>query len=306
MSPLLSRRAFLSGAAALPLAAALPGFSAAQPLNAPFTVGGFTVLPILDGPYAMMPMVFPEADSFEGDRLLEAAGLPKAGPWPQPVNVFAIKKGDRTYLIDAGAGATLGPDLGKAGQRLAAVGVDPAKVEAVLMTHLHADHAGGLITADGQAAFPNAELVLQPEEVAFWTDDGALARQPSAIQPMFGIARKALDAYKGRVRTVAGAGQAVPGISFVPLPGVTPGHAGFLLADGKDQFLFLADTIQFAVLQFPRPGWTTGFDIDPSLAAASRRGILDRLVADGTPATGAHIAERGRILSRNLGYAMAG
>lgn len=304
MPPSLSRRAFLSGAAALPLAATLPRAGLTLPLNAPFTVGAFTVLPILDGPFGLSPVLMPQAESMEGEKLVERAGLPAQGPWPQPVNVFAIKRGEHTYLVDAGAGATLGPDLGKAAERLAAVGVDAAKVEAVLMTHLHADHAGGLMTASGSAFFPNAEIVVQQDEVAFWTDDGAMSRMPTAMEVMFNIARGALTAYKGRVRTVAGAGAAVPGISFVPLPGHTPGHAGLLLADGKDQFLIFADTIHSALLQFPHPSWTVVFDVDQSLAAATRKGILDRLVTDGIPVTGSHIADRGRIVARNMGYAM--
>ncbi len=301
---LLSRRDFLAGAAALPLVAGGLGRAMATPLNAPFSVGAFRIMPILDGPFGLTPALIPDADSVEGEKLVERAGLPKLGPWPQPVNVFAINRGDRFYVVDAGAGATLGPDLGKAAERLAAVGVPPERVNALLMTHLHADHAGGLMKADGTALFPNAELVVQQMEVAFWSDDGAMSRMPTSMEPMFMIARKALEAYKGRVRTVNGSGEAVPGITFVPLPGHTPGHAGFLLADGKEQFLIFADTIHSALLQFPHPAWTVVFDVDASLAAATRRGILDRLVIDKIGVTGSHIPDRGRIIARQAGYVL--
>ncbi|GGF46006.1 MBL fold metallo-hydrolase [Azorhizobium oxalatiphilum] len=304
MPSFLSRRAFLSGAAAVPLLTALPRIAPAAPLNAPFSVGAFTVLPILDGPFGLTREIVPEADSIEGERLVELAGLPKEGPWPVPVNVFAIRRGPRTYVVDAGGGSTMGADLGNAAERLAAVGVDLTKVDAVLMTHLHPDHAGGLFDDKHQAVFPNAELVVQQEEVAFWSDDGSMSRMPSSMEPLFQIARTALGAYQGKVRLVTGMAEAVPGITFIPLPGHTPGHAGLLLSDGNAQFLLFADTIQSALLQFPYPGWTTSFDVDPSLALASRRGILDRLAADGIPVTGSHISERGRIVTRGMGYAM--
>lgn len=306
MPSLLSRRSFLSAAATLPLVAALPPQAHAVPLNAPFAVGGFTVMPLLDGPFGLTAALMPQADSVEGEKLVERVGLPAKGPWPQPVNTFVVQRGERIFMIDAGGGHVLGPDLGKMPERLAAVGVDPAKVEAVLMTHLHADHAGGLMTADGKAFFPNAEIIVQQAEVAFWTDDGARSRAPAGTDAMFAIARAALAAYPGRVRTVNGAITAAPGLTFVPLPGHTPGHAGLMLADGGEQFLFFADVIHSALLQFPNPSWTVLFDVDQGLAAATRRGILDRVAVDKIPVTGAHIPDRGRIEVRNMGYALVG
>ncbi len=303
MSFPLSRRAFLSAAAALPFVG-LPSIGRSAPLNEPFAVGDFTVLPLLDGPFGLTAELMPQADSVEGEKLLERVGLPAKGPWPQPVNAFVVQRGPHTYMIDAGSGETLGPDLGKMPQRLAAVGVDPAKVEAVVMTHLHADHAGGLMTRTGAAFFPNAEIVVQQAEVAFWTDDGARSRAPAAMDPMFAIARAALAPYQGRVRTVVGAGPAVPGLTFVPLPGHTPGHAGLMLADGNQQFLFFGDVIHSALLQFPHPAWTVVFDVDQAQAAATRRGILDRLAADKIAVTGSHIPDRGLIAARNMGYAL--
>ena len=62
-----------------------------------------------------------------------------------------------TVLVDTGAAACFGPTLGRIGDNLRAAGYAPEQVDAVLLTHLHGDHACGL-AANGQMAFPNATV----------------------------------------------------------------------------------------------------------------------------------------------------
>jgi glyoxylase-like metal-dependent hydrolase (beta-lactamase superfamily II) len=45
--------------------------------------------------------------------------------------------------------------------------VDPASIDIVAVSHLHFDHAGGLLTADGGRAFANARVVAQADEWRF-------------------------------------------------------------------------------------------------------------------------------------------
>ena len=71
---------------------------------------------------------------------------------------------------------------------LRAAGFDPATVDVVAMSHLHFDHAGGLLGADGERAFPRASIVAQRAE---W--EMALGRQPAAgrayVQPELRLVR---------------------------------------------------------------------------------------------------------------------
>ena len=58
---------------------------------------------------------------------------------PFDCSIYAIDCGDGVVLIDAGVG--LEPELVEANMRND--GFDPALVKAVVITHTHADHAGG-------------------------------------------------------------------------------------------------------------------------------------------------------------------
>ena len=82
------------------------------------------------------------------DQLL---GGTENGSFYIPVNNFLIRRGGRTILIDAGAGNTMQPTLGKLHDNLRAAGVDPSVVTNIVLTHLHPDHANGLVDDAGAA-----------------------------------------------------------------------------------------------------------------------------------------------------------
>ena len=71
-----------------------------------------------------------------------------------PVNNFLIRRGGKTIMIDAGAGNTMQPTLGKLPDNLRAAGVEPSAVTHIVMTHLHPDHANGLVDDAGLPHYP--------------------------------------------------------------------------------------------------------------------------------------------------------
>ena len=77
-----------------------------------------------------------------------------------PVNNFLIRRDGKTIMIDAGAGNTMQPTLGKLPDNLRAAGVEPGAVTHIVMTHLHPDHANGLVDDAGLPHYPNAEIVV--------------------------------------------------------------------------------------------------------------------------------------------------
>ncbi len=88
------------------------------------------------------------------------------------LNLLLVEAGGKRILVETGTGARMtdkdrdikGVEGGDPAAALRAVGEDPASIDFVVVSHLHYDHAGGMIGADGQPAFPNARYVVQRDE----------------------------------------------------------------------------------------------------------------------------------------------
>ncbi len=211
----------------------------------------------------------------------------RAEPPRLGVNVFLIRGGPGgPVLVDTGASGAMGASLGRMRQGLASIGVEPASIRAVLMTHLHRDHCAGLLDADGAPAFPAAEIVLHQAELDFWTGEPP----PGSDEARFAHARAMIAPYRaaGRVRAIA-SGDAVAGMSIVHLPGHTPGHSGWMLDGGGEALLIWGDVVHMPAVQLAEPGAGTVFDVDGAQAAATRRRTLDMAAADGLLVAGMHL-----------------
>lgn len=275
---------------ARPAAAAAP--QAGQPLPAAHRrrVGRFEVTAFCDGHTGFQHGWITGSDPAGLSELSRRAFLPQ-GPVPTAVNAFAVKAGERLFLIDAGAGRFWDPaNCGRLAAAMAVSGIEPPQVDAVLITHLHADHAGGLLTPEDTARFPNAELLLPEAEAAFWFDPGARARAPERMRAAFDRAAAWVAPYAGRTNRFAPGAAIAPGIEAVALHGHTPGHSGFLIGDGAERLLMVGDLVQVGPFQFPRPDWNTVLDVDPDAARAARRRVLDMAAADRVLVAGSHLA----------------
>lgn len=224
----------------------------------------------------------------EAKALLVAANLP---PIPRmSVNVYVVQDGQRTILIDGGDANSLGTG-GRLPYALSAANIDASQIDAILLTHAHPDHVGGLAAPNGTPIFSNAELILNTEELRFWSDDENFRE---ASDEGRNLALNTFKAYKASTRTATG-GEVLPGITLQPLPGHTPGHSGYLIASGKDSVLIWGDIVHYPDIQIPRPEVTLAFDIDPRLAAETRMRLLDRVATDNTLIGGMHLSFPGFI-----------
>ncbi|NNM71250.1 MBL fold metallo-hydrolase [Enterovirga aerilata] len=269
-------------------------------------VGDIEVIALSDGVQTISPALFPDADPQDLASLAAAAGH-AADPMPVPVNTFLIRADGCSYLVDAGTGPSRGAHLGHVPAALAEAGVTPDEIDVVLMTHMHGDHAGGLLHPSGETAFPSAELWLAEEEAAFWLDPDLPGRVPERMKATLANAVKALDAYRERTTRFSAGREVAPGIRTVPLPGHTPGQTGYLVESRGERLLIWADIIHVAALQFARPHWTVGFDVDGRQAAETRRRIFERAAAENLPVAGMHLPFPGfgRVVGLGEGYAYA-
>lgn len=149
-------------------------------------------------------------------------GDPHDGPMPMDYFVWLARNADRAVVIDIGFTAESGGKRGRRLERcpidsLTLLGVDPASVEDVILTHMHYDHVGNF------ARFPKARFHLQEPEIHYAT--GRYMRHPhlaKSFEPddVCGVVRLNFD---GRVVYHNGPSDILPGISVVPTGGHSAG-----------------------------------------------------------------------------------
>jgi glyoxylase-like metal-dependent hydrolase (beta-lactamase superfamily II) len=253
----------------------------------------------LDAPYSVMRMAPQDAEAILASHF-------RPSPPRIAVNAFAIYSGDRLALIETGSGTSMGSTLGWLRQNLSLAGIDPARVDTILLTHVHPDHSNGLVGDSGEIHFPGAELRAHEDEVAHWHDDGQMARATERQRiRYFEAARRQLAPYRDRLRTFR-KGEVFPGITAMPIPGHTPGHTAFLIQSGGEALLVWGDTVHVPEIQVERPDVTMEFDTDPNAAAAMRRHVFDMAASEGLLIGGMHLhfPGFGRMASRAGRYVL--
>ncbi len=292
------RHLALGAAAVLGAPALLRGLpagaqGAATPAQAPgffrFRLGGHTVTMLHDGSRTVPLQGFVRnAPVEEVQRVLAESFLPTDQlriTFTAPV----VDTGRHLVLIDTGNGPQpAGAPVGRLAETMRAAGIDPARITTVVISHFHPDHINGLTTADGTAAFPNAEVVVPEAEWRFWTDAGNEGRMPEGMRPLFANVRQRFAPYQGRVRQAADGAEAVPGIRMHAAHGHTPGHSAVHIADGAEQMMYVADTTNRPELLARRPDFHVVFDMDAAQAEATRRRLFDRIAAERMRVAGFH------------------
>ncbi|WP_324695206.1 MBL fold metallo-hydrolase [Novosphingobium sp. RL4] len=266
-------------------------------------VGDLTITAVSDGYLHASFDLLANIDPADASRMQENAGI--NDHTSIHINCYLVRGGGRTVLIDAGAGG-FKQWGGRLKTNLLLAGIQPSQIDAILLTHAHPDHVGGLMDASGEAVFPNAELVAHHREVAFWQDDGNLSRAPERARGNFLVARQAFDGFRDRLRTFD-AGEVLPGMTAVPLPGHTAGHTGYRLDSGDQSLLVWGDIVHFPQIQIPRPEVSIAFDQDAHLAADTRSKLLDSVASDRLLIAGMHLGQPGfaRIERKKLAYGVA-
>ncbi len=171
-----------------------------------------------------------------------------------PVRAWVIEHPDGLFVVDTGETAamtdpashlacspgdawfygrnlrfTLTPDQ-EIGPQMRALGLDPARVRDVVMTHLHSDHTGGM------KYFPTARFLISQVDFG-----GHLGAVPCAMPD--GLQRIPLTYTPGDFRSFGRGANLTPdgSITVVPTPGHSPGHQSVVLRHGNRTWIIGGD-----------------------------------------------------------------
>lgn len=312
----LDRRHLLAAAAGAACLSASPAIAqvARRPTSQGafrrFMLGEFEVTCLLDGGMqgqaAGIPRFFVNPDMADIARLRERSFFVEEG-LHQPVGSYLVNTGRNLILVDSGGHSSFFATTGLMMPSLRASGYRPEDVDTVLLTHIHPEHALGLVGEGETRAFPNAVVHVTEEDFALWIAPDAASRVPQG-QRFADAATRAIAPYRAadRIRRypMMSTQEIMPGVTVVPAPGHTPGHVSYRFASGSEQMLVWGDVTHQTVIQLARPRLQLSIDVDRERAVESRLRTLDMLVTDRILVGGTHLPwpAVGRIVRDGEGF----
>jgi glyoxylase-like metal-dependent hydrolase (beta-lactamase superfamily II) len=279
-----------------------------------FEMGEFECVSVSDGALNYPPeSLFANVPLEHVEEALRQLNLPTAQVMT-PYTCLYIDSGEHRVLVDTGAGnlgehaARMFPGLdhstsvtGLLLENLRASGIEPSKIDTVIITHAHPDHVGGTLNEAGELVFSNAHYFISQDEWNFWNSDTATTKAPAM---MVDTAHRNLEPLKDRLTLVEDTSEIVPGVRAIATFGHTPGHIALSIASGGERLLHVSDAVLYP-LHLEHLEWTPVFDILPEQASASKRRIFD-LAAEETALVFAHhfppFPNLGRVRKEEQGW----
>lgn len=181
--------------------------------------------------------------------------------WPEKqVGIFAIERRPRQLTAE-----------------LAEAGITRESITDVVLTHLHFDHAGGVLReGEGgglEPAFPNARHWVQKRHWD-WAHDPSDRDRASFRREDFDLLES-----RGQLQLVDGATEIMPGVRVTPVNGHTTGQQVVEFHTGQGVLAFVGDLIPY--LSQVHVPWIMGFDLNPLLTVAEKKKFLTRAAEDG-------------------------
>jgi glyoxylase-like metal-dependent hydrolase (beta-lactamase superfamily II) len=299
----LSRRHFLAGTV---LTCSAVPFARVQAQTTSNKVGELEVITVSDGNLQLpMSFLFPGQDVAELEKLYGDEGQTFNLMAKPPLNITLVKSGDQTVIIDTGAGTNFMDSAGKLADSLQTAGIDPASVTKVVFTHAHPDHLWGTIDDfDDSERFANATYVIGAKEWDYWNAADLVDKTPDEGKGMAVGTQRILKRLEAKIERLNAGATIVPGLTFFETHGHIPGHMSVLIESGNSRLMVLGDSINNAVVNFAKPDWPFGPDMDKEQATKTRLRLLSLLATDKLPVIGYHFPQGGlgRVEKRDVGY----
>lgn len=297
MKTKVSRRTFLTSAISAAIASTVPlawksGVVAQQSQSARssnakfyrFKLGDFQMTSIEDGVFVNMP-----AKAFAGNASpAQLSEVLQQGSQSETLNIncniLLVDTGTQKVLIDAGSGFLTEPTAGKLIGYLQTLQIQPTDIDAIIITHAHVDHVGGLLDSTGAIAFPQARYFISKIEYDFWMSPEVslpnVRVDEKTKEQFISIAKKCLGAIQDKVTRFEEEAEILPGFYAIPAPGHTPGQVAIRIVSGNDSMVHTADVVHTHKINLWHPDWQPIFDASPDQAATTRQEILSAIASE--------------------------